>query len=102
MAPIPPGAVGVRPAARLRGEPALPGDKSISHRALLLALWTDEVAGIRGGVARCFADIDHPLVDIGLSVAHATDADGDVVRTVEVSQKQRIDRQAKLLEGAAP
>jgi 3-phosphoshikimate 1-carboxyvinyltransferase len=28
----------VRPAARLRGEPALPGDKSISHRALLLAL----------------------------------------------------------------
>ena len=28
----------VRPAARLRGAPALPGDKSISHRALLLAL----------------------------------------------------------------
>jgi 3-phosphoshikimate 1-carboxyvinyltransferase len=28
----------IRPAARLRGHPALPGDKSISHRALLLAL----------------------------------------------------------------
>jgi 3-phosphoshikimate 1-carboxyvinyltransferase len=28
----------VRPAARLRGCPALPGDKSVSHRALLLAL----------------------------------------------------------------
>jgi 3-phosphoshikimate 1-carboxyvinyltransferase len=28
----------VRPAVRLRGSPALPGDKSISHRALLLAL----------------------------------------------------------------
>ncbi len=28
----------VRAAARLRGRPALPGDKSISHRALLLAL----------------------------------------------------------------
>ena len=28
----------VRPAVRLRGTPALPGDKSISHRALLLAL----------------------------------------------------------------
>jgi 3-phosphoshikimate 1-carboxyvinyltransferase len=27
----------VQPAARLRGEPRLPGDKSISHRALLLA-----------------------------------------------------------------
>jgi 3-phosphoshikimate 1-carboxyvinyltransferase len=31
-------AVAVRPAARLRGAPGLPGDKSISHRALLLAL----------------------------------------------------------------
>ena len=31
-------AVVVRPAARLRGSPALPGDKSVSHRALLLAL----------------------------------------------------------------
>ena len=33
-----PDALSVRPAARLRGAPALPGDKSISHRALLLAL----------------------------------------------------------------
>lgn len=32
------GQVTVRPARRLRGDPALPGDKSISHRALLLAL----------------------------------------------------------------
>ena len=31
-------AVVVRPAARLRGAPALPGDKSVSHRALLMAL----------------------------------------------------------------
>ena len=31
-------AVVVRPAARLRGELTLPGDKSISHRALMLAL----------------------------------------------------------------
>ena len=31
-------AIRVRRAARLRGNPALPGDKSISHRALLLAL----------------------------------------------------------------
>src|SRR5436305_3578009 len=34
-------AVVVRPATRLRGRPALPGDKSISHRALLLALLAD-------------------------------------------------------------
>ena len=33
-----PDGIVVRPAARLRGSPALPGDKSISHRALLLAL----------------------------------------------------------------
>ena len=32
-----PGAVVVRPATRLRGELRLPGDKSISHRALMLA-----------------------------------------------------------------
>ncbi len=32
------GALVIRPAARLRGRPALPGDKSISHRALLMAL----------------------------------------------------------------
>ncbi len=31
----------VRPAARLRGAPGLPGDKSISHRALLLAALAD-------------------------------------------------------------
>ncbi len=31
------GSAVVRPAPRLRGEPGLPGDKSISHRALLLA-----------------------------------------------------------------
>ncbi len=31
----------VLPAARLRGEPGLPGDKSISHRALLLAALAD-------------------------------------------------------------
>ncbi len=31
----------VRPADRLRGEPGLPGDKSISHRALLMAALAD-------------------------------------------------------------
>jgi 3-phosphoshikimate 1-carboxyvinyltransferase len=39
-------AVRVRPAARLRGEPALPGDKSISHRALLLGLLADGTSRI--------------------------------------------------------
>ncbi len=45
----PPGdALVVRPAARLRGHPALPGDKSISHRALLLALLAEGVSRIEG------------------------------------------------------
>lgn len=37
-----------RPAARLRGEPRLPGDKSISHRALLLAALADGSSRISG------------------------------------------------------
>ena len=40
--------VTVRPARRLRGELALPGDKSISHRALLLALLANGESRITG------------------------------------------------------
>jgi 3-phosphoshikimate 1-carboxyvinyltransferase len=40
--------VEVRPAARLGGELRLPGDKSISHRALLLALLAKGESTIRG------------------------------------------------------
>lgn len=38
----------VRAAARLRGSPALPGDKSISHRSLLLALLAAGESAITG------------------------------------------------------
>ena len=38
----------VRPAARLRGELRLPGDKSISHRALMLALLADGESLVEG------------------------------------------------------
>ncbi len=38
----------VRPAARLRGELRLPGDKSISHRALLFATMTEGESRITG------------------------------------------------------
>jgi 3-phosphoshikimate 1-carboxyvinyltransferase len=41
-------AAAVRPAARLRGEPGLPGDKSVSHRALLLALLAPGESRITG------------------------------------------------------
>ena len=40
--------VAVAPAARLRGELRLPGDKSISHRALMLALLARGESRIRG------------------------------------------------------
>ncbi len=43
-----PDVAGVRPAARLRGAPGLPGDKSISHRALLLAALAEGESMIRG------------------------------------------------------
>ena len=42
----------VRPAARLRGELRLPGDKSISHRALMfgaLAVGETRIAGLLTG-----------------------------------------------------
>ena len=38
----------VSPAARLRGEPRLPGDKSISHRALLFAALAEGESAITG------------------------------------------------------
>src|SRR5690242_16435693 len=38
----------VRPAARLRGELTLPGDKSISHRALMLATLAEGESRIAG------------------------------------------------------
>ncbi|HEY4992217.1 MAG TPA: hypothetical protein VII33_09050, partial [Nakamurella sp.] len=43
-----PDLAGIRPAARLRGRPGLPGDKSISHRALLLAALADGESVIDG------------------------------------------------------
>jgi HEAT repeat protein len=68
-----------------------------TYRALIRALWNDENAAVRTAVAKGFADIDHPLIDIGLSVAHTTDTDGGLVRTVELSQRTRMQRLARLL-----
>ena len=47
-APAVPSALTIQPAARLRGELVLPGDKSISHRALMLALLADGETRITG------------------------------------------------------
>jgi HEAT repeat protein len=69
-----------------------------TYRAMVRALWMDESPQVRMAVARGFADIDHPLVDVGLVVAHDTDADGAIVRTVEQAQTQRVERLKGLLE----
>ncbi|MGZ6341021.1 MAG: 3-phosphoshikimate 1-carboxyvinyltransferase [Candidatus Limnocylindrales bacterium] len=45
---LPSGTRHISPARSLRGEPRLPGDKSISHRALLLAALAEGESSIRG------------------------------------------------------
>ncbi|HUG30570.1 MAG TPA: 3-phosphoshikimate 1-carboxyvinyltransferase [Candidatus Limnocylindria bacterium] len=45
---VPRTGIEVRPAARLEGELRLPGDKSISHRALMLAILADGESTVRG------------------------------------------------------
>ncbi|HEY5628296.1 MAG TPA: 3-phosphoshikimate 1-carboxyvinyltransferase [Candidatus Limnocylindrales bacterium] len=69
----------VRRAARLRGRPALPGDKSISHRALLLALLADGESRITaagdGEDVRSTAGVARAL---GATVERLTERDGRV------------------------
>jgi len=69
----------VRPAARLRGRPALPGDKSISHRALLLALLAEGESRITaagdGEDVRSTADLCRAL---GASVERVAERGGRV------------------------
>jgi len=74
-----PDALVVRPAARLRGTPALPGDKSISHRALLLALLAhgeSTIAGAGDGAdARSTAGI---IAALGAEVVRVAERNGRV------------------------
>ncbi len=69
----------VRHAARLRGEPRLPGDKSISHRALLLALLAEGDSRIHdagdGEDVRTTADL---VGRLGATVTRTTRPDGRV------------------------
>jgi len=59
----------VLPAARLRGEPRLPGDKSISHRALLLAALAEGESQITGaGDGRDVAATAAIVAALGASV----------------------------------
>ncbi|MFI5254896.1 MAG: 3-phosphoshikimate 1-carboxyvinyltransferase [Candidatus Limnocylindrales bacterium] len=75
--------VTVRPAARLRGGFALPGDKSITHRALLLAAMAAGASRIEGG-----SDALDPhstagcLRALGVEVERRAGTDGNATWTV--------------------
>ncbi len=59
----------VQPAERLRGEPRLPGDKSISHRALIMAALADGPSEITGaGDGRDVAATAGIVAALGASV----------------------------------
>ncbi len=72
-------AVIVRPATRLRGRPALPGDKSISHRALLLALLADGESRVAGaGDGEDIRSTAAVVAALGARVERLARADGRV------------------------
>ncbi len=85
----------VQPAARLRGEPRLPGDKSISHRALMMAALAQgrclisgagdgqDVRATAGIVAALGASVER-LRDDGLNVDYRVESPGvDGLREAE-------------------
>ena len=85
-------AIVVRQATRLRGRPALPGDKSISHRALLLALLAEgesritaagdgeDVRSTAGVVAALGATVRRSSAQNGRLDYHVTSPGGDALR----------------------
>lgn len=69
----------VRPAERLRGRPALPGDKSISHRALLLALLGSGESRITGaGDGEDVRSTARAVAALGARVERVAEAGGRV------------------------
>ena len=77
----PAGIATIHPAARLRGELAVPGDKSISHRALMLALLAEGESRIEGagdgadvrstaGICRALGATVERLAEDGRAVAY--------------------------------
>lgn len=72
-----------------------------TYRALVSAMWKDQSSAVRTAVAKGFSDIDHPLCDVGLKVAHDTDSDGAVVRAVERATRKRFERLRRTIELAS-
>ena len=71
---------------------------SRTFRALVRALWVDESSSVRTTVARGFATIDHPLIDVGLSVANATTDDASLRREIARAGQSRIARLNRVLK----
>jgi 3-phosphoshikimate 1-carboxyvinyltransferase len=74
----------VRPADRLRGELRLPGDKSVSHRALILAAVAAGESRIGGaGDGADVRSTAQVVADLGAKVERELDADGNAVYRVD-------------------
>jgi 3-phosphoshikimate 1-carboxyvinyltransferase len=85
------GAALVRPAARLRGEPRLPGDKSISHRALLLALLAEgESAILAAGDGEDVRTTAAVVGRLGATVERIAERDGRVDYRVVSPGRERL------------
>ena len=79
---------GLEPGGRLTGRRGVPGDKSISHRVLLLAALADGVSTIRGlsdgdDVARTRAVVEALGADVDGSVADGLEVHGGRLQAVE-------------------
>ncbi len=85
------GAAFVRSAARLRGEPRLPGDKSISHRALLLALLAEgESTILQAGDGEDVRTTAAVVVRLGATVERLADRGGRVDYRVVSPGRERL------------
>lgn len=91
--------VDVQPPRGLRGAPRLPGDKSISHRALMLALLTRGTSRIErlgdGADVRSTARI---VAALGATLAEVTGADGEAAVVVESPGIEGVSAPAGILD----
>ena len=89
----------VRHAGRLRGEPRLPGDKSISHRALLLGLLAEGTSEVRGagdgGDVRSTAAV---VARLGARVERVAERDGRVDYRVVSPGREAIEEPDGVLD----
>ncbi len=90
-APTQEGAAVVRSAAHLRGSPRLPGDKSISHRALLLALLAEgESAILDAGDGEDVRTTAAVVARLGAEVERIADRVGRVDYRVVSPGRERV------------